>query len=66
MTLLYYIEGETGHQAKIALAEAMAAEGDIDLSPEFLDWMECILARLWLFGFAIKPIDGFETIEIAE
>ena len=41
---------------RIALAETLAAELDMDLTPNFLRATDRVLARLWLHGYAVLPV----------
>lgn len=38
------------------LAEALGAELDLDLTPEFMACVDRILTRLWLEGYAVLPL----------
>jgi hypothetical protein len=42
--------------ARTALADALAAELDMDLTPEFVAATDRVLMRLWLHGFAVLPV----------
>lgn len=42
--------------ARIAFAEAMAAEFDADMSPEFMEKSDRVLARLWMFGYLVTDL----------
>lgn len=42
--------------ARTAFADALAAELDLDLSPEFMAASDRVLVRLWLHGYTVHPI----------
>jgi len=48
--------------ARTSLAQAIAAEMDVDMSPEFLIAADKMLVRLWLDGYALLPISD-DTME---
>ena len=50
---------------RIALADVLAAELDIDLTPAFMAAVDKILMRLWLHGYAILPAPEEELDEPA-
>jgi hypothetical protein len=41
--------------AKTAFADALGAELDIDLTPEFVAATDRVLMRLWLHGYVVLP-----------
>ena len=49
--------------ARTALADALGAELDIDLSPKFVAATDRVLMRLWLHGFRVTPFDDDDLTE---
>ena len=47
-------------EARIATAESLAQELDMDMSPEFLEAVDKFLAQLWMRGFKIVALTGDE------
>lgn len=43
-------------ETRIAIAEVLGHELDMDLSPEFLAGVDKFLANLWFSGFKIVPL----------
>ena len=48
--------------ARQALADALSAEMDTEVTPELMDGVNVVLIRLWLSGFKIMPIPEGETV----
>jgi hypothetical protein len=42
--------------ARQALADALSAEMDTEITPELMQGVDVILTRLWLQGFRIMPL----------
>jgi hypothetical protein len=42
--------------ARQALADAIAAEMDTEITPDILDAIDVVLVRLWLHGFKVVPL----------
>ena len=43
--------------ARLAIAETLGQELDLDLSPEFFSAVDKFLVNLWLHGFKIVPLE---------
>ena len=50
--------------ARTAFADSLAAELDVDLSPEFMMATDKVLIQLYLRGYVVSPAP--DCIEIAE
>lgn len=46
--------------ARMATAEALAQELDLDMTPEFLVAIDKFIAQLWMRGFKIVPVTNDE------
>lgn len=42
--------------ARQALADALASELGVDLTPEFVRGVDVVLIRLWLHGYTLCPV----------
>ena len=42
---------------RLRFAEALSEETDADMTPEFLDAADSLLARLWLSGLKVVNVD---------
>ena len=50
-------------EARIAIAESLAQELDMDMSPGLLDAVDQFLAQLWMRGYKVVVVTGDEAGE---